>query len=63
MVGELDFLVVVLLPATGVDEGNIFPDIWLEGRLDADDDVDDKGIFEIGEGTTDPEVVVECLGL
>ena len=54
---------VVLLPATGVDEGNIFPDIWLEGRLDADDDVDDKGIFEIGEGTTDPEVVVECLGL
>lgn len=63
MAGELDFLVTVLLPATGIDEENIFPDIWLEGRLDADDEVDDKGIFETGEGAADPEVAVEGLGL
>ena len=63
MAGELDFLVTVLLPDTGIDEGNIFPDIWLDGRLDADDEVDDKGIFETGDGAADPDAVVECLGL
>ena len=47
-----------------MEEGNILPDIWLEGRLDADDEVDDNGIFETGEGAADvDDVAVECLGL
>ena len=55
---------MTLLPTAGIEEGNILPDIWLEGRLDADDEVDDNGIFETGEGAADvDDVAVECLGL
>ena len=53
----------ILLPATGIPEASIFPDIWLEGRLDADDEVDDNGILDTGDGTADPEAVVEFFGL
>ena len=53
----------ILLPANGIEEGNICPDIWLEGRLDADEEVDDNGILETGEGTAGPEAVTELLGL
>lgn len=53
----------ILLPGAGIPEASIFPDIWLEGRLDADDDVDDNGILDTGDGTADPEAVVEFFGL
>ena len=63
MAGELVFLVTTLFPATGIEEDNIFPDIWLDGLLDADDEVDDRGILETGEGAVDPDKFVKCLGL
>ena len=53
----------MLLPAVGIPLDKTLPDIWLDGLLDADDDVDDKGIFETGDGTEDPDPITEFFGL
>ena len=61
--GELVFLPERLLPADGIPLGITLPDIWLDGLLDADDDVEDRGIFETGDDTADPCPITELLGL
>ena len=62
--GELVFLLAIAWPGTGIADDNVFPDIWLEGRLDAVEEVDDdNGIFDTGDGLADPEAVAEFLGL
>ena len=53
----------MLLPAVGIPLANTLPDIWLDGLLDADDDVDDKGIFDTGDGMEDPAPITEFFGL
>ena len=53
----------MLLPTDGIPLGITLPDIWLDGLLEADDDVEDRGIFETGDGTADPCPITELLGL
>ena len=53
----------LVFPAVGIPLVINLPDIWLDGLLEADDDVDDKGIFDTGDGTADPVPITEFFGL
>ena len=53
----------MLLPTVGMPLGITLPDIWLDGLLDAEEEVDERGIFDTGDGTAEPCPITELFGL